>query len=156
MMSSNNTNTNNGWLRDPESKRQHLEFIQNVITRMNSNSFQIKGFAVLIVTALLGVYATNKNDLFIFIGVLPTLVSWFMDAYYLKMERQFRGLYNDVIGVANVQSVSPYGMSIAPYNRNLSCNYCYFMALFSFSMWFYPLIAVILIASSCIVCHVGG
>jgi hypothetical protein len=24
-------------------KKQHLEFIQNIITRMNTNSFQIKG-----------------------------------------------------------------------------------------------------------------
>ena len=92
-MSTNNINPNNRF-SEPETTRQHLEFIQNVITRMNSNSFQIKQFAVLIVTGLLGVYAANKNVLVIFIGVLPTLVCWFLDAYYLKMERQFRGLYN--------------------------------------------------------------
>ena len=133
-----------------EDRRQHLEFIQNVITRMNSNSFQIKQIAVLIVTALLAVYATNKNDLFIFIGALPTLACWFMDAYYLKMERQFRGLYDDVIGVTNVQSVPPYGMDIKPYRL------CYCDVLISPSMWFYPLIAIILIVSGCAVCSMGG
>ena len=29
-----------------ENKRKHLEFIQQVITRMNANSFLIKGWAV--------------------------------------------------------------------------------------------------------------
>jgi len=34
---------------------QHLEFIQNVITRMNTNSFQIKGMAITIVSALIAI-----------------------------------------------------------------------------------------------------
>jgi hypothetical protein len=157
-MSNNDSITENNRFIESETTRQHLEFIQNVITRMNSNSFQIKQFAVLIVTALLGIYATNKNVLFIFVGVLPTLVCWFLDSYYLQLERQFRGLYNDVIGVTNVQSVPTYGMSITPYNRRVNHDYCYFMVLISFSMWFYPLVAVFLIISGCVcnVCHIGG
>jgi hypothetical protein len=27
-------------------KKQHLEFFQNIITRMNTNSFQIKGLGI--------------------------------------------------------------------------------------------------------------
>lgn len=78
---------------------KHLEFIQNVITRMNTNSFQIKGWTVTIVSALLAIYASSKNHLFILAGLFPVLVFWFLDTYYLTQERKFRGLYNDVAGI---------------------------------------------------------
>ena len=61
-----------------EEKRQHLEFIQNVITRMNTNSFQIKGLAITIVTALMAIYASTKNVAFIFLGIPPTFLFWFL------------------------------------------------------------------------------
>jgi len=41
-----------------EEKKQHLEFIQNIITRMNTNSFQIKGIAI----AVGDFYGTHIND----------------------------------------------------------------------------------------------
>lgn len=80
---------------EPE-RIKHLEFIQNIITRMNTNSFQIKGWMITIVSALLAIYADKGNVLFIFVAVAPTLVFWFIDSYYLQQERRFRGLYNDV------------------------------------------------------------
>lgn len=40
---------------------KHLEFIQNVITRMNTNSFQIKGWTVGIISAALAVYASTQE-----------------------------------------------------------------------------------------------
>jgi hypothetical protein len=83
-----------------EEKIKHLEFIQNIITRHNANSFQIKGLTVTIVSALLAVYASNNNLEFIWIGIIPTILFWFLDSYYLQLERKFRGLYNDVAGVS--------------------------------------------------------
>lgn len=79
---------------------KHLEFIQNVITRMNTNSFQIKGWAVTIVSALLAIYASSKNEYFILVAIFPAVVFWFLDSYYLSQERKFRSLYNDVAGVS--------------------------------------------------------
>lgn len=82
-------------------KLKHLEFIQNVITRMNSNSFQIKGWAITIVSALLAIYASSKNNYFIIVGAFPITIFWLLDAYYLSQERKFRGLYNDVAGISD-------------------------------------------------------
>ena len=79
---------------------KHLEFIQNVITRMNTNSFQIKAWAVTIVSALLAIYASSNNEYFILAATFPAVVFWFLDSYYLSQERKFRGLYNDVAGVS--------------------------------------------------------
>ncbi|MGR3177898.1 MAG: hypothetical protein ACUZ8E_07560 [Candidatus Anammoxibacter sp.] len=82
-------------------KIKHLEFIQNVITRMNTNSFQIKGWSIVVASALLAIYASTKNNYLFLAAVFPTLIFWFLDAYYLNQERKFRGLYNDVAGVTD-------------------------------------------------------
>ena len=84
-----------------EERLKHLEFIQNVITRHNSNSFQLKGLCVTIVAAILAVYASNNQNEFLLVGIAPTLLFWFLDAYYLQQERKFRGLYNDVAGLSS-------------------------------------------------------
>ena len=76
-----------------EEQIKHLEFIQDVVTRMNSNSFQIKGWCITILSALCAIYATEKNVAFIGIALLPTILFWWMDAYYLQQECKFRGLY---------------------------------------------------------------
>jgi len=82
-----------------EEKIKHLEFIQNIITRMNTNSFQIKEWAAILVSAILALYASTENNCFILLGILPSLLFWFLDSYYLTQERKFRGLYNDVAGI---------------------------------------------------------
>lgn len=83
-----------------DERIKHLEFIQNVITRMNTNSFKIKAFVVTIVSALMAIYASSKNNYFILICLFPTTIFWFLDAYYLCQERKFRCLYNDVAGIS--------------------------------------------------------
>jgi len=84
-----------------EYKVKHLEFIQNIITRMNTNSFQIKGWAVTITSALLAIFAAKSNPDFIASAILPVLIFWFLDSYYLTQERKFRGLYKDVAGISD-------------------------------------------------------
>ncbi|WP_299059555.1 hypothetical protein [uncultured Polaribacter sp.] len=79
-----------------EKKAQHREFVQSVITRMNANSFQIKGLMITLVAAFLGIYASNSNITFIIIPLPIVLLFWFLDAYYLQLERKFRGIYNDI------------------------------------------------------------
>ena len=86
-----------------QDKIKHLEFVQAIITRMNANSFQIKGWSVTILSALLAVYASTKNELFILISLVPTIIFWLLDSYYLMQERKFRGLYKDITGITNTQ-----------------------------------------------------
>lgn len=76
---------------------KYLTFIQDVITRMNRNAFQLKGWSITIVAALAAL-AVDKGSLLLFIvAAAATMPFCFLDAYYLLMERQFRGLYSDVI-----------------------------------------------------------
>jgi len=83
-----------------EEKIKHLEFIQKSITRMSTNSFQIKGWMITIVSALLAVYTASSNHYLFLIGLFPVFVFWLLDTYYLTQERKFRGLYNDVAGIS--------------------------------------------------------
>jgi hypothetical protein len=57
-----------------KEKIKHLEFIQNVITRMNKNSFQLKGWTVTIVSAILAIYVSTKNCYFVLSGIFPTVI----------------------------------------------------------------------------------
>tara|TARA_B110001450_G_scaffold74322_1_gene70794 strand:- start:3614 stop:4075 length:462 start_codon:yes stop_codon:yes gene_type:complete len=129
-----------------ESKRQHLEFIQNIITRMNANSFQIKGLGITLVTALMAVYASTKNVTFIFLGILPLLLFWFLDSYYLQQERKFRGIYNDVTGLKEKISIRPYEMPIHKYTKELDKQFSYWNVFFSPTIkWLYLSVILILI-----------
>lgn len=87
---------------------KHLEFIQGVINRMGSNSFQMKGWMITIVSALLALYSGSSNKSFLLFAILPTLLFWYLDSYYLQQERKFRGLYNDVAKVPeNPKEIKP-------------------------------------------------
>ncbi len=129
-----------------EEKRQHLEFIQNVITRMNTNSFQIKGLAVSIVTALMAIYASTPKIILIFIGIPPTVLFWFLDSYYLQQERKFRGVYNDVTGLKDKIVVKTYEMPIHKYTKKIDKQYSYWNVFFSPTIkWLYLSIVIFLI-----------
>ena len=101
----------------PPEQIKHLEFIQNVITRMNTNSFQLKGWMVTIVTAVLALAATTKNPFIILVGLIPITILWGLDAYYLWQERKFRGLYKNVVsGIArNPPTIELLSMDASSY-----------------------------------------
>ena len=80
---------------------KHMDFIQAIITRMNANSFQIKGWAVTITSALMAIYASSKNCGFLVAAMFPAVAFWLLDASYLQRERKFRGLYDDVAGISD-------------------------------------------------------
>ena len=80
-----------------EDERLYLQFLQNDIARMNTNSVQTKGWCVAIVSALLAIFADTKNLLFIYISIIPILVFCFLDAFYLQQEHKFVEMYNSFV-----------------------------------------------------------
>ena len=69
--------------------------IQSIITRMGNNSFALKGWAVGIMIAVYA-FAGNSNVKAVIVTLMPLIVFWFIDTYYLMLERKFRCLYDDV------------------------------------------------------------
>lgn len=135
-----------------QTNEKHLEFLQNNITRMNQCSFQMKGWAITVVSALIAVYvATISNEcggnrLFIFIAIAPTVLFWILDSLYLSKERKFIGIYNDVINqekCGDAFKISEYEMPIDKYK---GWRYSIFRALISRSeIFLYGVIVVGLI-----------
>ena len=64
---------------------------------MNTNSFLIKGWCVLLVSALFALAASDKNQNYIIIAFFPTVLFWLLDTYYLQQERLFRSFYDHLL-----------------------------------------------------------
>ena len=78
------------------SKEKHLELIQGVINRMASNSFQLKGWSVVLVSALFALAAGQTKEYFVYLAYFPALAFWVLDGYFLRQERMYRKLYDAV------------------------------------------------------------
>ncbi|WP_338210821.1 hypothetical protein [Lactiplantibacillus paraxiangfangensis] len=83
-----------------ENKRAHLQMIEDVISRMSSNSFLIKGWSFTVIGSLVTLYLTQKDKKWSYAILVLSLVFcvlfWLSDAYYLMQERRFRKLYEKI------------------------------------------------------------
>ncbi len=109
-----------------KDKIKHLEFIQNAINRMNTNSFQLKGWMITIVSALIAIYVSNRNVYFVFTAILPVLLFWFLDAYYLQQERKLRGIYDDVANLSSENDKKEVKLFEMPLKKYTGGKYCFF------------------------------
>lgn len=83
-------------VKNGENKRKHLEMIQGVINRMASNQFLFKGWSITLIAAIATFSAKGNSPALMTIPIVATLLFWFVDAYYLMLERAFRNLYEEV------------------------------------------------------------
>ena len=123
-----------------EKKLKHLEFIQNVINRMANNSFIIKGWCITLAAALIALLEKKDIDkCYIVFSFLPLLFFWFLDAFYLKTERQYRRLYTDISKKGKKEI--DFSMDITLYKE------CYVEALFSRTLlpFYLPLMGIVLV-----------
>jgi hypothetical protein len=63
---------------------------------MAANSFLLKGWAVTLTAGLFALAANGANSRFAWIALMPVVLFWVLDSYYLRQERLFRALYDDV------------------------------------------------------------
>ncbi|MEE2036112.1 HIT domain-containing protein [Nocardiopsis sp. CT-R113] len=99
---------------DPEDRRQHLSFIQSVVTRMSQASSSAKTWLLPIVTAAYGYAITRNAETVVLLGLGAVLVFGFLDANYLKQERAFRRLYDKVASGARIPHFSMNPSLAAP------------------------------------------
>ena len=93
---------------DKESQYiKSMEFCQATIKRMADNSFRLKQWFLLAVTAMFTVFSKiifsedkefHLDSLFL---LVPLFVFPCLDAYYLQQERLFREVYNDFMNCIN-------------------------------------------------------
>ena len=76
-------------------RHKHLEFIQGVVNRLATASFRLKGWAVVLVSALFVLMKDGSGGLAPVV-LIPVLIFWGLDGYFLWQERLFRALYDHV------------------------------------------------------------
>ena len=90
---------------DNINKRFHLQLIQEVIKRMASNSFLLRGWSITLVIAITtlamsidptAIDRKAEKVSLIVIALFLAIVFWILDAFYLSQERCYRALYKDV------------------------------------------------------------
>lgn len=96
------------------NKTSHLEMVASVIDRHNRNCFQIKSGVITIISALLAIYADKGRIEYIYICVFPLVCGYVMESIYLKNERCYRDLYEDVRNNA----LTNYEMNIENYKKH--------------------------------------
>ena len=100
---------------------------------MSENSKQMKEWCVTLVTGLVGVNFAIKISWLIVIALIATILFGCLDSFYLMLERRYRQLYNDVIGIGNkyktphkrhliIRKIPLYGMSTEKYEKYVT--YC--------------------------------
>ena len=75
---------------------KHLEFIQGVINRLSKNSFLLKGWSVVLISALFALSAADSQPIFALLACIPAFVFWGLDGFFLWQEKLYRNLYDEV------------------------------------------------------------
>jgi len=112
---------------EQEDKQKHLEFLQLAINRMASNSFILKGWNITLIVGLFALTLKDLSSVYLYLAILPALAFWGLDAYYLRQERLFRGLY-DSIRKTKRKEIDPYSFNTQSMNGKVKN---WFYTLFS-------------------------
>ena len=126
-------------MSDEEKVLEHLKMIQGVIERMGRNSFQLKAWSAALATGWLAFVAQGGTGQLQpgFLVLVPFIILFALDGYYLWQERMFRGLYDAVRSADGTD----YSMSTSAGTQGSG----YWNALFSRMVWPFHVAAVILV-----------
>jgi hypothetical protein len=128
-------------------KQKHLEFIQNIINRMANCSFYLKGWTITLISAIFVLATAGSNFRYIIIVYLIVPFFWFLDAFYLSQERQYRDLYNNIS--QKKDNEIDYNLDVKKFNRGKNR---WIATLFSKTLlpFYLPLMIGILIIMFCV------
>lgn len=78
--------------------RQYLQMMQDNIARMANNSANCKTWMVTLVAGLCAIGCSiSKLNGWIFLTIIPVVVFWYLDTFYLNLERKMRNRELDFI-----------------------------------------------------------
>lgn len=128
------------------NKIANLQMIQGVIDRMGGNLFYLRGWSI---TLLAGLFAISTSDLLKVSNWAPLLffvlllLFWVYDAYFLSLERKFRGLYDQVRKIS--EEKIDFSMNIVEFKTH--ADKTLFAALFSpILLGFYGILSIAMLS----------
>lgn len=141
---------------------KHLEFVQNTINRMSTNSFIIKGWAITLVGIILGINKLEGNYIFeyaqynfpveIVVILVVIILFWLINAYFLQQERRYISIYSKTIEQFNTPNSLILDMNFKNYFPSNSNKFIYWtfaiascvgamISVFSFGQIIFKIIA---------------
>lgn len=109
-------------MKNQETLYKEIDQIQGCITRMAQNSFMVKGWLITLLAVILALLPeTVSMRLLCVVGFIVILCFWYLDGFFLKMEKIYRWKYEWVIARRN--TCEEYCYDLNPYNKNMwLCN----------------------------------
>ncbi len=122
-----------------ENKRKHLEFIQNIVSRMAGNLFFLRGWTITLIAALLALFSKNNSPDYVFYFLIVLVfVFWILDGYFLSQERSYRDLYNHVRKLKEEEV--DFSMDISEYQKLKKNTLIYSMFSPTLLIFYLPLV----------------
>lgn len=127
-----------------ENDVAYLAQLQSNIERMHEASKSCKNFCTGLVTATITVAVATKIGGVATVGFLPTLVFFFLDSFYLGIERNFISLYRAHVSRVRNGNQSGEGLFVVGFSEGWFARpKSTLKAAFSFSIWpFYTIVLV--------------
>lgn len=91
-----------------EDERKSLELLQGIITRLSTNGFLLKGWAVTLVAGILTLSGQMPPERAATVAMLPAVVFWVLDAYLLAREHDYRKLFEK----GRLREAQPYNFRL--------------------------------------------
>lgn len=79
-----------------QNKVIFLQMIQGTIDRMSTSSAIFKGFSATIIAGVSAISFSDVNSWVLLLSFAPVLCFLILDVYYLRLERRYRALYEQV------------------------------------------------------------
>lgn len=97
---------------------KEIDLIQSCINRMSQNSFVIRGWVITLLSVVLALLPEKVDiKLLCIIGFVLIICFWYLDAFFLKMERLFRWKYDWVIKYRCIKD--EYMFDLNPHNSEM-------------------------------------
>lgn len=101
-----------------EVLNKEIDLIQSCINRMAQNSFVVKGWTITLIAVVLALLPEKVDiQMLSIIGGIATLCFWYLDAFFLKMERLYRWKYEWVI--EKRANSNKFYYDLDPYNKEM-------------------------------------
>ena len=123
---------------------KHLEMTQAVIDRLGSNSFLLKGWSMTVIVATMVLIARYdmQNPCLVLAVMLPILGFWILDGYFLRQERLFRQVYDEV----RQQDDTDFKMDVMKHRDKPKCSWL--SAMFSVTLVVFYAVEVVFILAT--------
>lgn len=138
---------------DSPAVQSYLQILQGVISRMAANSANAKTWCIALVSAIAVVVAQEDNAAhYVWVAVVPIVLFFLLDAYYLGLERLFRDLYNTFIRKLHANEATVDDVYIVNPGTSDAILKAAGGAILSLSVWpFYGLLLLMLALVKCLV-----